>query len=289
MSLRRFVAVVLLGALAACSAPESKSDGIVQVVTTFSTLNSFVQAVGGAHVHVQNLVPIGASPEDYQPTPQDIGTLSQAQLLVENGSGIEAWLQHTIADAGNATMKKLVLSDGLPRKGLNPHLWMDPQLAKRYVDKIAGALSSVDEAHAKDYTVNAARYKARLDALSSDIQKQINTIPPNHRTMIVFHNAWQYYNDRFGLRTVGVIELSPGQEPNPEYIGHLVDLARREHVRAIFAEPEYSPKLVQTLASSAHIKTVENLYDDSVAGKGAVSDYISMLQYDTKTIVQALR
>ncbi len=100
----------------------------INVVTTFSTLNSFVQGVGGDRVQVQNLVPVGASPEEYQPTPQDIATLSSAQLVVENGAGIEAWLQHTIQSASNPNMQLLVLSDGIPKIDHNPHLWMDPML-----------------------------------------------------------------------------------------------------------------------------------------------------------------
>jgi len=126
-------------------------------------------------------------------------------------------------------------------------------------------------------------------ATGRNIARQIATIPPSHRTMIVFHNAWQYYNDRFGIRTVGIIELSPGQDPNPQYIGHLTDLARSNHVRAVFAEPEYSPKLVQTLAKSAGIKTIQNLYDDSIANNAQVHDYLSMLRHDTATIVAALK
>jgi zinc transport system substrate-binding protein len=126
-------------------------------------------------------------------------------------------------------------------------------------------------------------------ALQQSIAQQIATIPPSHRAMIIFHNAFDYYNRRFGIRTVGVIELAPGQDPNPQYVAHLVDLARRNHVRAVFSEPEYSPKLAQTLAKSANIRTVTNLYDDSVGNDPRVGDYISMLRYDTNVIVQALK
>jgi manganese/iron transport system substrate-binding protein len=262
----------------------------VRVVTTFSTLNSFVEGVGGDRVQVQNLVPVGASPEDYQPAPQDIGTLSQAQLVVQNGLGIEAWLQHTLESAQNANAKVLVLSDGLPHIDHNPHLWMDPAYAKEYVAKIRDALSRIDPAHAVEYRRNASAYETRLIALERWIQKQVDTkIPMQRRAMIVFHNAWAYYDARFGIKTVGVIELNPGQDPNPQYIAHLVDLARQYHVRAVFSEPEYSPKLAQTLARSAGIQIVSNLYDDSIGNDPRVHDYISMLQYDTGVIVQALK
>jgi manganese/iron transport system substrate-binding protein len=261
----------------------------INVVTTFSTLNSFVQGVGGDRVRVQNLVPVGASPEEYQPTPQDIATLSRAQLVVENGAGIEAWLQHTIESAGNSSMQLLVLSDGLPAIDHNPHLWMDPVLARAYVAKIRDALVKLDPSHKAEYARNATTYQAQLAALQTWIAKQIATIPPQQRAMIVFHNAWDYYNRRFGVQTIGVIELAPGQDPNPQYIGQLVDLARKHRVRAVFSEPEYSPKLAQTLAKSAGIRIVSNLYDDSIGNDPRVKDYTSMLRYDTGVIVQALK
>jgi ABC-type Zn uptake system ZnuABC Zn-binding protein ZnuA len=261
----------------------------IQVVTTFSTLNSFVEGVGGAHVAVRNLVPVGASPENYQPAPRDIAALNDAQLVVQNGGGIEAWLQHTIASAGNPAMKRVVLSDGLPKIDHNPHLWMDPVLARAYVGKIRDALAQLDPEHKADYARNAAAYDAQLHQLQTWIGKQIATIPPQHRAMIIFHNAFDYYNRRFGIRTVGVIELNPGQDPNPAYIGHLVDLAREHHVHAVFSEPEYSPKLAQTLAKSANVEVVTNLYDDSLGNDPRVNNYVNMLRYDTGVIVQALK
>ena len=293
----RIVALVLALVVAGCAVnaprkargPSTPQHDKLRVVTTFSTLNSFVEGVGGDRVQVQNLVPVGASPETYQPTPSDIATLSRAQLVVENGSGIEAWLQHTIQSAGNSNMKIVVLSDGMPKIDRNPHLWMDPVLAQQYVAKILDALVRMDPAHRAQYDANAKAYSRKLTALQSWITGRIATIPPQQRAMIIFHNAFDYYDRRFGLQTVGVIELSPGQDPNPAYIGQLVDLAREHHVRAVFSEPEYSPKLAQTLARSANIRVVSNLYDDSIGNDPRVHDYISMLRYDTGVIVNALK
>lgn len=296
MPLKLAAAAILAVVLSACSATSKgntpKAAGgadPILVVTTISTLNSFVQEVGGNRVAVRNLVPVGASPENYQPTPADIAALHNAAVLVENGAGLETWLGRVLDNAKNAKIVRVVCADGLPRKGVNPHLWMDPLLAQRYVDKVRDALILVDPAHRAEYSMRAKQYKLRLSSLRASIQKQIDTIPTAQRNMIVFHNAWQYYNDRFGLRTVGVVELSPGQEPNPQYIGQLVRLAKDLQVRAVFAEPEYSPKLVQALAQSAGIKTVDNLYDDSIGTDRRVANYEQMLQYDTDTIVKALR
>lgn len=297
----RTFAVLVVVAFAACSGPRqptssvtaqptsSPSNALINVVTTFSTLNSFVEGVGGSHVTVTNLVPVGASPEEYQPTPQDIATLGNAQVLVENGAGIEAWLQHTLQNADNPHLVRVVCTDGLPVLLGNPHLWMNPDYAKHYVEKIRAALAQVDPKHAADYAANARAYDRQLDTLAASIQKQIDTIPVSQRKMIVFHNAWQYYNDRFGIQTLGVIETAPGQEPNPQQLGDLIDEAKAAHLRAVFSEPEYSPKLVQSIARSANVAIVQNLYDDSIGTDPRVHDYISMLQYDTNVIVQALR
>jgi manganese/iron transport system substrate-binding protein len=295
LPMRRFIALALLFAIAGCahkSPLDSARDDAarkIQVATTISTLNSFVQGVGGEHVIVKSIVPVGASPETFQPAPQDVATVADANVLVENGAGLESWLDRLLRDAGTRDLRVVVCADGLPVKNLNPHLWMDPVLAKRYVTKIRDALIAADPAHAADYRRNAESYNARLDELTKNIQKQIATVPPSHRYMIVFHNAWQYYNDRFGITTLGFVERNPGQEPNPQQIAQLIDLAKQHHVHGVFSEPEYSPKLLYSIAQGAGIKVVEDLYDDSIGTDPRVANYIAMLTYDTGVIVQTLK
>lgn len=280
-------------ALAACSnATQSTlgaNSGKLSVITTMSTLASLTSAVAGDRATVTNLVPIGASPENYQPTPRDIGTLRAARVLIENGSGIEAWLARTIDSAKNPDLTIAVMTDGMPVLGGNPHLWMNPVYAQTYVSKIEAALTKADPAGKAVYAKNAAAERAQLKTLDAWIAARVKTLPPDHRAMIVFHNAWLYYNNRYGIQTVGAIELSPGQEPSPQYIAHLIALAKEHHVRAVFAEPEYSPKLAKALAGDAGINVVSNLYDDSLSADGKIHDYDSMLRYDTETIVDALK
>jgi manganese/iron transport system substrate-binding protein len=263
--------------------------GKIHVATTISTLNSFVQGVGGEYVSVQNIVPVGASPETFQPAPQDVATVADANVLVENGAGLETWLDRLLRDAGTRDLRVVVCADGLPVKSSNPHLWMDPVLAKRYVLKIRDTLIAVDPAHADDYRRNAAGYDARLDELTKQIRTKIGTVPPSHRYMIVFHNAWQYYNDRFGITTLGFVERNPGQEPNPQQIARLIDLAKAHHVHGVFSEPEYSPKILYSIAQGAGIRVVEDLYDDSVGTDPRVANYLAMLNYDTDVIVKTLK
>jgi ABC-type Zn uptake system ZnuABC Zn-binding protein ZnuA len=281
--------------LAACAhktpvaVTQAAPSGKIRVATTISTLNSFVQGVGGEYVSVKNIVPIGASPETFAPAPQDVAVVADADVLVENGAGLETWLDRLLRDAGKPSLRVVVGAQGLPVKNLNPHLWMDPVFAKRYVEKIRDALIAVDPAHSGAYRRNAASYNRRLDDLIAHIRQQIATVPPPHRYMIVFHNAWQYYNDRFGITTLGFVERNPGQEPNPQQVAQLIDLAKTHHVHGVFSEPEYSPKILYAIAQGAGIAVVEDLYDDSVGTDPRVANYIEMLTYDTNVIVHALK
>ena len=284
---RSFVLVLAL-VFAGCSggANPGAATGPGALATT-STLASLASGVTGAPV--PSLVPIGVSPEDYQPAPHDIEVLHAARVLVENGTNLEAWLDATIRNAANAQLIRVVCTDGLPVRDGNPHLWMDPEFARAYVAKIRDALVTADPAHADAYRTNAAAYDAKLVALAARTRRKIATLPADHRTLIVFHNALDYYAARFGLKVVGAIEPTAGAEPNPSHIADLVRLARSYHVRAVFAEHEFSPKLAHALADEAGIRTVSFLYDDSVGTDPKVADYIGMIDFDTDAIVDALR
>jgi zinc/manganese transport system substrate-binding protein/manganese/iron transport system substrate-binding protein len=284
------VLLLFLFVLAACGGGRgATSSGGVQVLATTSTLASLAMGVVGDHARVRSLVPIGASPEDYQPAPQDIEAVHDARVLLENGANLETWLDGTIANASNPSLIRVVLSDGLPVRDGNPHLWMDPVFARAYVNKIRDAMVAADPANAASYRANAASYDSELVALTARTQKKIDTIPSAQRVMIVFHNAFNDYDARFGLTTLGVVEVNPGADPSPQHLAEIVGLARLHHVRAVFAEPEYSPKLIAALAESAGIKTVSDLYDDSIGTDPKVATYIGMIDYDTDTIVRALK
>jgi len=304
--------LVLVGAmmlaLVSCarqSAPQSAGDAAagpsganapIKVAATISTLAALVQMVGGDKVDVFSIVPVGVSPETYDPAPQDLVKIASAQLIVENGAGLELWLQKLLRSAASSKARVLVLSDGMPVAGAtgngepgNPHLWLDPTYAQAYVHKIASALRDIDPGNAAAYSANESAQIAKLAALDAWIRAQIATIPPDQRAMITFHDAWFYFDRRYGIKDIGAIEPSPGQQPSAAYFAALVKQARDNHVRAIFAEPQFSPKLAAQLAASAGITTVSDLYDDTLGTTPELQTYEGMMRYDVNTIVKALR
>jgi len=280
--------VVALALLVSAPGPARGAAGPLRVVAT-TTLVASVAADGGrGRAEVSSLLPVGASPETYEPSPTDVVRLTGAGLIVENGAGLEAWLAAMVRASGTRA-RIVTCSDGLPVTAANPHLWLDPIYARHYVQAMRDGMIAADPAGAATYRVNAAALDARLVQLTDRIRARIATIPPANRNMIVFHNAWLYYDRRFGLTTLGEIEDVPGSEPSAEHLARLVDAARGAHVRAIFAEPEYNRKLVDAVARSAVIPQVAILYDDSVGTSPATRDYVSMLDTDTAAIVAGLR
>ncbi|MBV9439245.1 MAG: zinc ABC transporter substrate-binding protein [Candidatus Eremiobacteraeota bacterium] len=282
------VALVLL-AVAACSQGSPRRGGPLRVVASTTTLASLARGAAGTGPEIRSLVPVGASPEDYQPTPSDVAALRDADVLVENGANLESWLDATIRNAGNPRLRIVTCSAGLPARNGNPHLWMDPEYARAYVRAIRDALAAADSPHASAYRAASAAYDAQLVALTARTRSKIARIPPARRTMVVFHNAFDYYARRFGLRVVGAIEPIAGAEPNPAHLADLATVARAQHVPAVFAEHEYSDRLARTLAQSAGGLKVSFLYDDSLGTAADVGTYVGMIDADTDTIVDALR
>jgi ABC-type Zn uptake system ZnuABC Zn-binding protein ZnuA len=290
MPFPRCAAVALIALLlTACSAATGRPAGPLRVVATTSTLASLAEGAAGGVAHVRSLVPVGVSPEDYQPTPQDIATLHDADVLVENGAGLEGWLEPTLRNARNGRLRTVVCTDGLPVVDENPHLWVDPELARGYVSRIADALVAADAAHAEAYRRSAKAYDGQLVALVARTHTKLAEIPPARRVMIIFHNAFAYYDRRFGLREIAAVEPIAGAEPNPAHIADVVELAKRYRVPAIFAEHEFNPRLAETIAKSAGGLKVAYLYDDSLGTTSNVSTYVGMIDTDTETIVDALR
>jgi len=287
-----------LCAVACSSAQAPASNQPLRVIASISPIGSLVSEVGGSKIQLGTLVPLGVSPETYDPRPNDLVALSRARLLVENGAGLETWLNKLVASAADPALQVLVLSDGLPvanrdphaPAGMsgNPHLWLDPVFAQAYVRKIAAELEALDPPNKAYYAGNERAELQRLRALDAWIRAQLSKVPAERREAIVFHDAWYYFDRRYGIRDVAVLEQTPGQEPSALYFARLISLARARHVRAAFAEPQFSPKLIHQLAESAGIRTVSDLYDDTLGGAPGIDTYEGMLRYDVANMVKAM-
>ncbi len=297
--------IPILVVLAACgststpgtSAPVSSATGTptagaIPVVVTLPVFVSMVQAVGGSNVSINSIVPAGVDPHSYQPTPSDVREVAQAKAIFVNGTGLETWLDGLIKSASGSNAPVYTLSEGLTatvqtasgtEEG-NPHFWLDPSYAIHYVQRIQQGLSERDPAHSAEYQANATRYIGQIQDFNTWAKSEIDKIPVSQRKLVTFHDAFPYFGQYFGLTVVGVIEKSPGREPSAKELADLVTQIKAEQVKAIFNEPQFNPKLADSLAKEAGIKTLTLYSESPPKGDG----YIEMMRLNITTLVEGL-
>lgn len=280
--------LALLALLTACAGPQASGDK-VRVAVSIPPLADFVRQVGGDRVEVELLVPPGASVEIYEPTPRQVQFLAQAHLLVLNGLGLEFWAEKVTKGSGNASLVVVDTSRGVrtlvgQQEGLDPHIWLDPTLARGQVEHIRDALVQVDPAGAEVYRKGAAQQIERMEALDRELAERIRTW--RHKGFIAFHPAWRYFAARYGLEQVAVIEEFPGKEPSPQYLAEVARKARALEARAIFAEPQLSPRAAQAIAAEAG---KEVLILDDLGGVQGRATYLELMRYNVDQMEKALK
>ncbi len=258
-----------------------------RVVASTTVLADFVRQVGnGRLASVQSVVPSGVDVEDYNPTPADLRSVSDADFFVLNGLGLDLWASKLV-DSAKPGLPTVTLSQGLSDDD-NPHLWLDVRYAKQYVQRIHDYLMQADPEGSATYDANTTAYQAQLDELDAWIVQQVATIPPERRKLVTFHEAYPHFAARYGFELVGVVTPSPGQEPSAGELAELVRTVKAAHVPAVFSEAQFSPRLIQTLADEAGVsKVVTDLYNDSL-GDPPLDTYVAMMRYNVEHIVQAL-
>jgi ABC-type Zn uptake system ZnuABC Zn-binding protein ZnuA len=288
----------LVAGLVACQGPGSSSaspaSGGLKVVTTTTVFADIVRNVGGDRVAVSSIIPAGVGPEDYEPKPDDAKLLSDAQLIISNGVGLDDFLDDLLASGSGGSTPRLVVGDGIPtvteNGEENPHFWLDPSLVKEhYLPKIAARLAEIDPAGKASFDANRATYSAALDTLDAELKAKVEQVPVANRKLVTFHDAFPYFARHFGFELVGVILQNPGQEPTAAELAALVDQVKAAGVKAVFSEAQFSPKLAETLAREAGItNVVTTLYNDSL-GPPPADTYVGLMHWDVDQIVAALK
>jgi zinc transport system substrate-binding protein len=283
--------LISLGFGGCAGVAEPSGDEGLLVAASIAPLADFARQVGGEHVRVIALVPPGASPHTYELTPSQVQQVARARLLVLNGIGLEYWVDKLAGSANNPDLIVVDTSKGIEilrgdgdEPGGNPHIWLDPSNAMIQVGHIRDALVRADPIHADAYRTNADRYVDQLLSLDQSIAKCVATW--SSREFIAFHPAWIYFARRYGLVQAAAIEESPGREPSPAEVARIVETARRIDARAIFAEPQLSPKAAETIAEESG---AEVLFLDPLGSSLDDPSYVNLLRHNVAQMTKALR
>lgn len=299
--------------LAACTAAQPADPtgaGKLKVVATTTLVGDVVSQVAGDQVALVTLLPPGSDPHSFQPTPQDVTRLADADLVFINGLGLEEFLSGML-DSANTQAQVIPVSQGItPREGVeagdhegegeeagaddhaqDPHVWMDPNNVLVWVDNIEAALAAADPPNASVYAENAGRYRQALRELDEWVRQQVSQVPQERRMLVSDHAVFGYFADRYGFEQVGAVipGFSTLSEPSAQDLAALQDTIAAAGVPVILVGYSVNPNLAERVAQDSGIRLVP-VHTGSLTGPdGTAPTYLDFIRYNVEAIVSALQ
>jgi zinc transport system substrate-binding protein len=296
-SMRALLAFLLLPVLSLTfsTVAGATSPSPVRVFVSVLPLKYFVERVGGEGVEVSVMVGPGRSPATYEPTPRQMAELSRTQVYYRVGVPFEqVWMQR-VAEL-NPKLRIVDLREGIHLRTLpahhhedmeehhgpvdhdhpeaaseekDPHIWTDPRQVKNMAEQIRQTLTALDPSRGDAFAANCRVFAADLDRLDRFIRDRL--AGARQRKFLVFHPAWGYFADAYGLEQVAV--EAEGKEPGPQALARIIDQAREEKIRIIFVQQQFSQTTARTVARAigALVVAVDPLAEDYVANMRLVA------------------
>jgi zinc transport system substrate-binding protein len=261
----------------------------LQAISSFYPLYEFAQQVGRDKVNVQLLVPEGVEPHDWEPTIQDVQQIQKSNLIIINGFGFENWVesleemnyQGVVVDTSNGITKNEVLEESHEHES-DPHIWLNPVLAKTQVQNIADGFSKSDPQNQQFYQKNAQMYIAELDKLNSKIRNDLSNC---NRDFIAFHDAFSYFANEYDLHQHTIISSNdPHAEPTAKTLENVINTARELKIKIIFTEDTIDPRVSNVIANEIGGKILV-LSPLEISGDG---NYISRMTENLDNLKEAL-
>ncbi|MCC5640253.1 zinc ABC transporter substrate-binding protein [Nostoc sp. CHAB 5844] len=283
----------------------SQSSVKTKVVTTFLPIYLLTKAVAGDAAEVEILVPPGMEVHEYQATPDNVKAIATANILVKNGLGLEEFLENTVKNAQNSQLVEIYASKGIkPLNEIspvettvktekdhdhehtigNPHVWLDPVLAKQQVMNIRDGLIAADPKNQATYTANAAAYIQELEKLNSEFQQDLQKKP--NCTFVTFHDAYPYLAQRYNLKQVAVVQI-PEDQLSPTDIQTVVNTVKKYKVKALFSEPGVDNKLLKSLSQDLNLKL--QTLDSLETGDTDPQYYFQAMRLNLQTLESACK
>ncbi len=263
---------------------EDKQPGKkVTVLTTFFPLYDFTRNVGKDRIELAIL--FTQTPEVSSLRSEDVQKINQADLLVKNGVGLEPVIDDLVKSSDNKNITVVDTSQGVSIAAGDPHIWLDPQNAIIQVQNIRDGLIGGDPANAAFYQQNAETYIQQLRQLDQAMRAGLTPLPK--KDFVAFHSAFGYFAKRYGLNQAATIEEFPGKEPSPQYLAEVIATIKRLRSGAIFSEPQFSPKVVETIAHDLGLPV--RVLDPVETGDPNRDSYISIMRKNLQTLEEAFR
>ncbi|MFZ3375702.1 MAG: metal ABC transporter substrate-binding protein [Chthoniobacterales bacterium] len=294
-----FLAALLLAGSQLTAANKLKVASVSNIDT------EIVQQVGGEHVEVAALVKPGVDPHEYEPTPADLGKVSDAQLILTSGKHMENYLNKLQeATGGKADLLKVgdhfsslkmkpeegERSTSAGKSGMieDPHWWHSVANVNQAAKIIRDELIKLDPTDKADFERNADAYLAKLDDLDKWVKRKVAELPRDQRRLVTSHDAFQYLARDYGFKIEAIEGISTETEASNRHVSELIDDIKKQGVKAIFLENTLNPKVTTEITRETGAKIGGTLYPDGL-GAGDASTYEGMMKHNVSTIVDALK
>ena len=258
----------------------------ISVMTSFYPLFEFTKQVGQDKVRVSLLVPPGIEPHDWEPTINELQKMYEANLIVINGIGFESWVDDI--DTINSGIVIVDTSVGISLinndySSVDPHIWLNPVMAKTQVTNIVNALVKIDPTNEKFYRDNAKSYQAKLDSLDTKIKNELFACK---KDFITFHNAFSYFSIQYDLNQYTIIRSNDSHsEPTLRTLEQIINLAKKFNIDVIFAEKALDTRTSQVIANEIGAKVLV-LSPIEVGDEN--SNYLSKMENNLSNLKEAL-
>jgi len=278
----------------------------LNVVTSISPISNIIKNIGGDRIELATIVPEGSDSHTFELIPSDAVKINDADIVIIDGLHLEPGIEKVVAEAkiknprlqllrlGDSTINQtqLIYDFNYPKeKGdPNPHLWLDVDYAIKFANLTRDKLIETDPKNTDYYNLNTDRYVTLLHKLDTQIKKAVETIPPQNRKLLTYHDSWAYFATRYGMIVIGAVQPSEFGEPNPQDVARLIDQIDSQKVPAIFASKVFPSKVVDQIAREANVTFVQTLNDDVLPGKPGDPNhsYVGMMLENMKNMVVPL-
>lgn len=275
--------------LVGCGGKEAKHTDKLAVVASFYPMAEFARAVGGDKAEVTVLVPDGAEPHDWEPSPRDLARLGKAKVFVYNGL-VEPWAKNSLEAVKESKIAAVEAGHGLYEINgkADPHVWISPKKAIKEVEAICDVYSKMDEKNAAVYKNNALSYITELEKIDKELVEL--SAKAKRKSFVTSHRAFGHLAADYDLRQCAISGISPEAEPNPRDLKNIVEFVSKEGVKYIFFETLASPKIADMLAKETGVKTavldpIEGLNEE---GKKAGLTYLKIQKQNVESLKKAL-
>jgi len=272
------------------------NNGKLQVAASFYPMYFFASQIGGDKADVTSITPASAEPHDYEPTTQDLVLIQNSNMLVLNGGALEAW-GNKIKSQLPANVLVVTAGEGLANKQLNengqtiqdPHIWLDPILAKKEVAVIEKGFEKLDPKNAGYFQANAKKLDGELDALNIEYSHAFTSC--TQKDFITSHAAFGYLGAQYGINQIPISGVSPDEEPSTQKMVEITNLVKAKNIKVVFFESLISPKLSETIANETGAKAmvldpIEGLTKDEIANG---QNYLTIMKQNLNNLQIALQ